>query len=67
MAMMNYQLYPQSDSLRELEQRRRQTWRWGQVSLGSIAITGISMGLWWFDVDREKPAYVMDTENAVLE
>ena len=67
MAMMNYQLYPQSTSLGELEQRRIQTWRWGQVSLGSAAITGISVGLWWLDVDRENPADEIDTENAGLE
>ena len=67
MAMMNYQLYPQSTSLVELEQRRTQTWRWGQVSLGSAALTGISVGLWWLDVDRENPANVIDTENAGLE
>ena len=64
---LRYQLYPQSTSLGELEQRRIQTWRWGQVSLGSAAITGISVGLWWLDVDRENPANVIDTENAGLE
>ena len=67
MAMMNYQLYPQSTSLVELEQRRAQAWRWGQVSLGSVAITGISMGLWWFDVNKEKRAHSMDIEYAGLE
>ena len=66
MAMMNYEMYPQSASLVELEQRRTQTWRWGQVSLGSATIAGISMGLWLFDVDREKQDDSMDIDNAGL-
>ena len=66
-AMINHQQYGESTSLLQLEAQRLRTWRWGQASVVSGALTLGCLGSWAVQQRRSSRPISVDNNSSALE